>query len=156
MFTKQFTKTVTKQRRRRQLSIGLIVKSCPARKSWPAWWRDLGDWSWQLVLINLLVFFGEGYFDCDKTTDKCVDKSAPDADIDTRYTRWPDAGILIFSYKPWFQQLLPRCQVSNKYWWLKYNIQIKFMEIQYFIHNEIHIYLKSGSCTFLLGVPSLD
>ena len=32
-------------------------------------------------------FFGEGYFDCDKTTGKCVDKSAPDADIDTRYTR---------------------------------------------------------------------
>ena len=102
-----------------------------------------------------LSFFGDGYFDCDKTTDKCVDKSAPDADIDTRYTRWPDAGILIFSYKPWFQQLLPRCQVSTKYWWLKYNIQMKFMEIQYFIHNEIHIYLKSGSCTFLRGCPAL-
>ena len=52
-------------------------------------------------------------------------------------------------------QLLPRCQVSTKYWWLKYNIQMKFMEIQYFIHNEIHIYLKSGSCTFLRGCPAL-
>ena len=38
---------------------------------------------------------------------------------------------------------------------LKYNIQMKFMELQYFIHNEIHIYLKSGSCTFLLGCPAL-
>ena len=62
--------------------------------------------SWWLILIMVIghhqsfSFFGEGYFDCDKTTDKCVDKSAPDADIDTRYTRWPDAGILIFSYKP--------------------------------------------------------
>ena len=32
---------------------------------------------------------------------------------------------------------------------------MKFMEIQYFIHNEIHIYLKSGSCTFLWGCPAL-
>ena len=32
---------------------------------------------------------------------------------------------------------------------------MKFMELQYFIHNEIHIYLKSGSCTFLLGCPAL-
>ena len=41
----------------------------------------------EILVINLLGFFGDGYFDCDKTTDKCVDKSAPDADIDTRYTR---------------------------------------------------------------------